>query len=369
MNKIILTVFVFFILVSVFISSDFVDYRDYVMEDSYEEAFSLAGVLGKGVVLIFSLPGCGQCEDLKTYTLSNSSVKDILTDKYVMTTVDKNEELMGFFPPNPKASKYRMQYDYSSLYDMYEIRLTPTMIFLDEEFNRIGRVEGFLPVEKLIDSIEMISLGIEKNIKNISYLSQNDFKVLNEFANLYRLVPLEELDKIREFDENALYVAEKEESVYLEEIVGKYPSIRIIISDDKSFGHITSNENAKKSEAMVIAKNESTVICEDTGLTQIVTPSQAKKIIEENLNNESFMIIDLRTPQEFDAGHLNNAVNLDFFSSEFENTLKKLNRDRTYLIYCKSGGRSTKAYSKMVQLGFKKVYHMCEGYEGWINGN
>ena len=55
----------------------------------------------------------------------------------------------------------------------------------------------------------------------------------------------------------------------------------------------------------------------------------------------------------------------DFYEEGFESTLEKLPKDKTYLVYCHSGGRSGKTLNKMNDLGFEHVYHLEEGYADW----
>jgi rhodanese-related sulfurtransferase len=102
--------------------------------------------------------------------------------------------------------------------------------------------------------------------------------------------------------------------------------------------------------------------------TQIIadiTTDQASTLIEENQNNPDFVILDVRTPAEFDSGHIENAMNIDKNSETFQDKLEKLEKDKTYLIYCAVGGRSADARDMMQGLGFMEVYNMLEGINQW----
>ncbi|MFC1541550.1 rhodanese-like domain-containing protein [Candidatus Latescibacterota bacterium] len=92
----------------------------------------------------------------------------------------------------------------------------------------------------------------------------------------------------------------------------------------------------------------------------------AYTLIKDNLNNDNFIILDVRTPKEYAGGHLENAINIDFFSSSFQNSLAALDKDKTYLIYCRSGKRSFGAMQIMNTLDFRKVYNMINGIEAWV---
>lgn len=104
--------------------------------------------------------------------------------------------------------------------------------------------------------------------------------------------------------------------------------------------------------------------------------SQAKKAMEEihvdatqaatlMVENPDLIVLDLRTPGETAKGIIPAAINIDFRSSEFSESLKKLSRDKNYLIHCQSGGRSTQALTVFKSLGFEKIYHLDGGYSGW----
>ncbi len=84
----------------------------------------------------------------------------------------------------------------------------------------------------------------------------------------------------------------------------------------------------------------------------------------ESLSNEQ--LVDIRTPEEFGAGHLADAVNYDFYESYFETQLTQLKQDQPVMIYCKSGGRSGKTFAKLKGMGFKEVYDMKGGYDRWM---
>ncbi len=70
------------------------------------------------------------------------------------------------------------------------------------------------------------------------------------------------------------------------------------------------------------------------------------------------IIIDVRTPQEFEENHVVNAVNIDFLSSDFETRVKKLSPGNQFQLYCRSGSRSARALSKMQQLGVQHVHNL-----------
>tara|TARA_R110002050_G_scaffold175846_1_gene308681 strand:- start:345 stop:665 length:321 start_codon:yes stop_codon:yes gene_type:complete len=82
-------------------------------------------------------------------------------------------------------------------------------------------------------------------------------------------------------------------------------------------------------------------------------------------NTPDAIVLDVRTPWEFESGHLENALHIDFFSSNLEAELNKLDKSKYYLIYCRSGARSYSACSVMASNGFAKVANMMGGIMAW----
>ncbi|MFH0941824.1 MAG: rhodanese-like domain-containing protein, partial [Chloroflexota bacterium] len=71
-----------------------------------------------------------------------------------------------------------------------------------------------------------------------------------------------------------------------------------------------------------------------------VTVARAAALMENNKGNADFIIIDVRTPGEYEGGHIAGAVNLDFNAAGFNAEVDKLDKNKTYLVYCQSGRRS-----------------------------
>ncbi|MDH5695114.1 MAG: rhodanese-like domain-containing protein [Dehalococcoidia bacterium] len=102
--------------------------------------------------------------------------------------------------------------------------------------------------------------------------------------------------------------------------------------------------------------------CATTQIIKDVTPQEAFTLIQDK---PDIVIIDVRTPQEFAEGHIEGAINLDIYSETFRDELNKLDRNKTYLVYCLSGGRSAGALDIMTELGFREVYNMLGGINKW----
>lgn len=80
-------------------------------------------------------------------------------------------------------------------------------------------------------------------------------------------------------------------------------------------------------------------------------------------------IIDVRTPDEFSKGHLQNAQNIDIRSNDFEPQIEMLDKTKPVFVYCLSGGRSSSAASEMRAKGFKEVYELDGGIMKWRGAN
>ncbi|MDX5419005.1 MAG: rhodanese-like domain-containing protein [Hymenobacteraceae bacterium] len=82
------------------------------------------------------------------------------------------------------------------------------------------------------------------------------------------------------------------------------------------------------------------------------------KAHHEKIDNQEVVLVDVRTPAEFEAGHLENTRHADFLSGEFEKEMQTWDKDKTYYLYCASGNRSGKAAKLMEEAGFKNVYNI-----------
>ena len=96
-----------------------------------------------------------------------------------------------------------------------------------------------------------------------------------------------------------------------------------------------------------------------------ITPQEAFTLIQNNENNPDFVIIDVRTPKEFAEERIENAINVDFYSETFTDELNNLDKNKTYLIYCRSGRRSRNALDIMEELTFREAYNMSGGIIEW----
>ncbi|MEO6301717.1 MAG: rhodanese-like domain-containing protein [Bacteroidia bacterium] len=103
---------------------------------------------------------------------------------------------------------------------------------------------------------------------------------------------------------------------------------------------------------------------------KIINATISVNDFEEKLNkNSNVQLIDVRTPEEFNQGHLKTALNYNINSSEFETQIAKLNKAKPVLVYCLSGGRSASAAELISEKGFLEVYNMQGGIMKWNANN
>ena len=98
--------------------------------------------------------------------------------------------------------------------------------------------------------------------------------------------------------------------------------------------------------------------CVQAQIIEDITPQEAFTLIQNNQNNPDFVIIDVRTPQEFAEEHIENAINMDYYSETFRDELNNLDKNKTYLVYCRSGKRSGNALDIMKELNFREAYNI-----------
>lgn len=76
--------------------------------------------------------------------------------------------------------------------------------------------------------------------------------------------------------------------------------------------------------------------------------------------------LDVRTPDEFNQGHIAGAINIDVEASTFENEVSKLDKSKSYAVYCQSGRRSGIATGQMEKLGFANLSNLQNGILDWM---
>ena len=87
---------------------------------------------------------------------------------------------------------------------------------------------------------------------------------------------------------------------------------------------------------------------------------------EKAIMASNVQLVDVRTPEEYAAGYIKDAVNIDYYDEEhFKETFENFDKSQPLYLYCQSGGRSQKAAAILVDLGFEEIYDLEGGYLNW----
>lgn len=90
---------------------------------------------------------------------------------------------------------------------------------------------------------------------------------------------------------------------------------------------------------------------------------------EQKMAEPEVQLIDVRTPEEFNEGHIENAVNINFMSDDFDANVANLDKEKPVMVYCKAGGRSAKAAARLKELGFTTITDLKGGISNWTSEN
>ena len=96
-----------------------------------------------------------------------------------------------------------------------------------------------------------------------------------------------------------------------------------------------------------------------------LSPAEAREVIGKRTGDPGFVLLDVRTPKEFQAERIEGAVMVDYLSPAFREEMAKFDREKTYLVYCRTGNRTVGALKVMRELGFRNVLHLSSGITKW----
>lgn len=122
----------------------------------------------------------------------------------------------------------------------------------------------------------------------------------------------------------------------------------------------------------VVDKSTNTI--KPTQVTEVKATAFAKDVnvasFKKLVDNNTGLIVDVRTPQEYASGHIAGAINIDWKNQEeFTSKIKEVSKDKTVLIYCHSGHRSGLATKYLKNEGYSKIYNLETGIMGWKGEN
>lgn len=96
-----------------------------------------------------------------------------------------------------------------------------------------------------------------------------------------------------------------------------------------------------------------------------LSPAEARDLLAKRSGDPRFVLLDVRTPKEFQAERIEGAVMVDYLSPAFRDEMAKLDREKTYLVYCRTGNRTKGALKVMRELGFRNVSVLADGITSW----
>ncbi len=96
------------------------------------------------------------------------------------------------------------------------------------------------------------------------------------------------------------------------------------------------------------------ISCSNRGYSNV----NLKKAVKTVNNSTNLILLDVRTAEEYSSGNIPNSINIDVLSPEFKSKIELLDKNKEYLVYCRSGNRSLIASSIMATNGFIKIYNL-----------
>ena len=99
---------------------------------------------------------------------------------------------------------------------------------------------------------------------------------------------------------------------------------------------------------------------------QDISVSEADTLIQKNKEYPRFIILDIRRPTEFESGHIEGAININYYAPSFSSDLDTLDKEQVYLVYCRTGNRTGRTMPLMKRLQFNEVYHLSGGIVQWM---
>ena len=121
---------------------------------------------------------------------------------------------------------------------------------------------------------------------------------------------------------------------------------------------------------VMISLTKSTVTFRTLSIFLCSCSEQFKYISVEEFNdfsNDEFLLLDVRTLEEFQSGHISRANNIDFFSEDFIDKIKEFDTSLNLILYCRTDNRSSKSAKILLDNDYKNIYVIKGGIEEWIS--
>lgn len=101
----------------------------------------------------------------------------------------------------------------------------------------------------------------------------------------------------------------------------------------------------------------------EPAVVKVISPQEVYDAVYGK--NEDVQLLDVRTEEEYGASHLKDAQNICVTNNDFQEKVKKLDKNKPVYVYCKKGGRSADAAKILKDMGFKEVYDLEGGITNW----
>ena len=112
------------------------------------------------------------------------------------------------------------------------------------------------------------------------------------------------------------------------------------------------------------------LFCSFTTITaQTKVEVNSKQVNSMLQKDKKWIVLDVRSAEEFNSGHIKGAVNIDIRQPDAFSKIDKLNKNAKYIVHCRTNHRSGMAVEHMMQSGFKNIYQMMDGWSGWSMNN
>lgn len=121
--------------------------------------------------------------------------------------------------------------------------------------------------------------------------------------------------------------------------------------------------NKRASTDVSVVSNETETPEDTSKVYRLLTAEE----FSQQMVVEKGILIDVRTASEYKKGYIAGAVLMDIFNDNFDAELAKLDKTKTYYVYCAKGGRSEECTEKMKALKFNRVYDLDGGFSKWVN--
>lgn len=96
----------------------------------------------------------------------------------------------------------------------------------------------------------------------------------------------------------------------------------------------------------------------------LISDSQLLEILDSD-----HILVDVRTPEEYDSGYIQNAINYDYYSESFVNEILSLEKNSSIILYCRTDNRSTKTANFLQENGYEKIFVLRDGITEWVKND